>query len=164
MILKDQLRLGMRRLASGVSVVALSNSEGERYAMTASSVTSLSDDPPSLIVCVNKGASLCSQMTVGQRFSVSLLSHHHQALSNVCAQKDLVSQRFDSELWTSDEHSVPSISDAEAIFICEVDEASIDYGTHMIVIGNMISVVASESAANPLLYHDGRYCSISQEH
>ena len=55
---KEQFLIAMRFLASSVSVVSAKDSDGKLYAMTASSVTSLTIEPPSILVCVNKGASI----------------------------------------------------------------------------------------------------------
>ena len=53
---KEQFLIAMRSLAASVSVISARDAIGKTYAMTASSVTSLSIDPPSILVCVNKEA------------------------------------------------------------------------------------------------------------
>ena len=62
---KEQFLNAMRFLASSVSVVAAKDSNGKLYAMTASSVTSLTVEPPAILVCVNKGASIHDVLTPG---------------------------------------------------------------------------------------------------
>ena len=62
---KEQFLIAMRFLASSVSVVSAKDSSGKLYAMTASSVTSLTIDPPAILVCVNKGASIHDVLITG---------------------------------------------------------------------------------------------------
>lgn len=149
----------MRRLASGVSVVAL-KSDDERFAMTASSVTSLSDDPASLIVCVNHEASLAPYLNAGQVFSVNVLAFDQQEISMLCAQKSLGDQRFRVGDWV-EAHGAPYLQSAESTFFCEVDPASTTFGTHAIVVGRVLGVLVSSRPCEPLIYHDGAYRALA---
>ena len=68
------MKMGMRRLASGVSVLSTRSDDGERHAMTVSSVTSVSDNPASLLVCVNKQVALEGHLsTPGTPFAINIL-------------------------------------------------------------------------------------------
>ncbi len=151
----EAMKLGMRRLASGVCVISARIGE-EGFAMTASSVTSVSDSPASLLVCINK---LVSQQeyfsTVGSLFAVNVLGEGHQAISNLCAGREPGKDRFSLGDWRSDVSS-PYLADAQAIFFCETD-MFISYGTHQIVIARINSVQIGEVAFAPLLYADGDY-------
>ena len=158
--LKEGLRTGMRRLASGVSVIALAY-DNKRFAMTASSVTSLSDDPASLIVCINADASIYSLMRAGQQFSVNVLSYSQQDISMACAQKELGEKRFETGLWSQYESEVPYLQESEATFICSVDSKSVNYGTHLIAIGKVVDVITPATDADPLLYANGAYHKVS---
>ena len=155
--LAEGLRLGMRRLVSGVCVVA-TRFKDDRYAMTASSVTSLSNDPPSLLVCVNREAAIQAVMQKGCPFSVNVLAADQQAISNKCAEKLAGDERFELGGWLAHEPSgVPYLTSAQATFFCEVDNDSYCYGTHQIVIGRLTEVIVPEQAVNPLVYVDGGY-------
>ncbi len=157
MRLAEDLRLGMRRLASGVCVVT-TKVGNDRYAMTASSVTSLSDDPASLLVCVNKTAAIQPFLVKGQPLAINILGVEQQDVSNKCAQKDAGEERFSVGDWVQHETtSLPYLQTAQAVFLCEVDNENHEYGTHQIVIGRLTDVIIPEVDVNPLIYVDGKY-------
>lgn len=151
----EAMKLGMRRLASGVCVIAARIGE-EHFAMTASSVTSVSDNPPSLLVCINK---LVSQQayfsTYGSRFTVNVLGDSHQEVSNLCAGRAPGQDRFEVGDWHKDKFA-PYLGDAQAVFFCETDML-ISYGTHQIVIAHIKRVHLADVDFAPLLYADGSY-------
>jgi len=132
--------------------------EEELFAMTVSSVTSVSDNPASLLVCINKQVSKEKHFaTVGNRFAVNALSYHQQDLSNLCAGRDDSRDRFELGAWQQDEdYKIPYLTDAQAVFFCQTDKV-MEYGTHSIVVGRIHQVLVSETDVNPLLYVDGRY-------
>ncbi|MGS2716546.1 flavin reductase family protein [Eionea flava] len=158
--LKADFRLGMRRLAAGVCVISTSV-EGRRYAMTASSVTSLSDEPASLLVCVNQEATMYSLLSMGQPFVVNVLSQSQQHVSNICAARDAGEERFNSGDWQKNDEGLPYLADAQATFFCRVDSQDIQYGTHRIVVGCIQKTLIDEGEASPLVYVDGRYAEIA---
>lgn len=157
MQLNEGLRLGMRRLASGVCVIS-TQSQGTRYAMTASSVTSLSDSPASILVCVNKSAAIHPVLVKGQPLAINVLSAHQQDVSNTCAGKEALENRFKVGEWGEDNLTqLPYLTTSQAVFMCEVDNEDLDYGTHQIVICRLTSVVIPEVDFEPLIYADGKY-------
>ena len=79
------MKEGMRRLASGVSVITSVDAQGNPYAMTATSITSVSDSPASLLVCINKSTRMFEAIAEGGQFCVNLLNHDQEAISNRCA-------------------------------------------------------------------------------
>jgi flavin reductase (DIM6/NTAB) family NADH-FMN oxidoreductase RutF len=158
--LKENLRQGMRRLAAGVCVIS-TQVGGQRYAMTASSVTSLSDEPASLLVCVNKEASMYSLLAMGQPFVVNVLSQSQQDVSNICAARDAGEERFACGDWRKDESDMPYLADAQVNFFCRVDNDNYNYGTHNIVIGCLEKTIISTDTANPLVYVNGAYAAVS---
>jgi len=151
------MKQGMRRLASGVSVLSTRIDNDQRFAMTVSSVTSVSDNPPSLLVCINKQISLQGHLEVlGCHFSVNVLTHDQQRVSNVCAGFEPVEDRFSVGSWLEGPNAVPYLGDSEAVFFCQTDKV-VSYGTHYIVVGRIEDVLVSEGEADPLLYHSGGY-------
>lgn len=157
MSLAEALRTGMRRLASGVCVIA-TEVEGRRYAMTASSVTSLSDSPASLLVCVNKTAVMQPHLLKGQPLSVNILGVGHEAVSNKCAEPEAGEERFAIGQWQCDQETqLPYLGDAQAVFLCEVDNDGYEYGTHQVVIGRLTRLILPDIELDPLIYVDGGY-------
>ena len=161
MSLAESLRVGMRRLASGVCVIT-TEVDGRRYAMTASSVTSLSDSPASLLVCVNKTAAIQPYLKKYQPFAVNILGAGHESISNKCAQREAGDERFSIGLWERDEATqLPCLKDAQAVFLCEVDNDGYEYGTHQIVIGKLTRVMLPDIQLDPLIYVDGAYSRLT---
>lgn len=150
----EQLRNGLRRLGKAVVVVTCRH-EGRRWAMTATAVSELSMDPPSLILCVNKTASLHGPLTARANFCVNILHFDQRAISQACSGKFKGEERFSQGQWDSTESGTPYLRDAQASFFCEY-ETHIEYGTHVAVIGAVRSVT-SNGDVDPLIYLDGSY-------
>ena len=150
---KEQFLIAMRFLASSVSVISAKDSAGNLYAMTASSVTSLTMDPPSILVCVNNGASIHDTLVQGKVFCINILKKSQQEISNLCSSKKLESERFKNDFLDIDE--TPFIKDAQSNIFCKVDE-TVPYHTHKIVIANVLRAQSSDTF-NTLMYADGGY-------
>jgi flavin reductase (DIM6/NTAB) family NADH-FMN oxidoreductase RutF len=149
------LRKAMRRMAASVVVVS-ARQDGMRFAMSASAVTSLSIDPPSLLVCVNEAASIFPVLMARNDFAINVLSTVHKALSVACSGAQKGEARFALGQWTDDsETNVPYIVDSQASLICAVDIIQ-RYGTHGIFVGR-VKRVALHGEIRPLIYVDGRY-------
>lgn len=149
------LRAGMRRLAASVCVITAVDSSGQRHAMTATAVTSVSDDPASLLVCVNRHANLHDILTQGQRFAVNVLSAHQADISVQCASSESGEARFTIGNW-GDANGLPYVRDAQAVFLCQTAR-QLSHGTHTIVIGDIDKVMIADNEVDPLLYADGKY-------
>ena len=150
---KDQFLIAMRFLASSVSVISAKDSSGNLFAMTASSVTSLTMDPPSILVCVNNGATIHDVLMKGENLCINILQKTQQEISNICSSKELESTRFQNDFW--DTSDIPFIKDSQANIFCKVDE-TVSYHTHKIVIGSVIHSQSAETF-NTLMYADGGY-------
>ncbi len=75
-------KLGMRRLASGVVVIA-TEFEGERFGLTATAVMSISADPPTLMICVNRSASAHEALSRSGCFTVNLLDGEDRPIADL---------------------------------------------------------------------------------
>lgn len=151
----EGLRAGMRRLAASVCVITAVDNSGQRQAMTATSVTSVSDAPASLLACINCQSSLHDILAVGGTFAVNVLSAHQTDISVLCANGQAGENRFTLGDWDS-AHGLPWLRDAQAVFFCN-SAAQMTHGTHLIAIGNVREVRVSQASVNPLLYADGQY-------
>lgn len=147
-------RLAMRRLAAAVSVIT-TKKDGEWAGLAATSVSSLSMDPPSLLVCINKSATIRSLLKTGQPFAVNLLGQDHSHISTAFGGAAKGRERFNTGDWAEGGSGVPTLRDAIAVVECEVD-GEIDYGSHTIVIGRVTRSSLSQ-AEEPLIYCNGRY-------
>lgn len=144
----EALRTGMRQLASGVCVITANDesrgTEQGRVAMTASSVTSLTDAPASLLVCINKDARLSSVLAQGDLFSVNVLAKEHEEVSTACAVPEVGNSRFSKGSWVVNPQSgLWHLEDAPVVFFCTLDQVH-EYGTHKICIGKLSHVYFAE--------------------
>lgn len=156
------MKLGMRRLASGVCVLSTCFEDNEKFAMTVSSVTSVSDTPASLLVCINQQVSRQAHLsTVGCHFAINVLGTQHQEVSNICAGRYPDRDRFSVGYWVEKE-GIPVLADAQAVFFCKVDKVT-SYGTHHIVIARISHVSVASEPVSPLLYTDGSYGAFSRQ-
>jgi flavin reductase (DIM6/NTAB) family NADH-FMN oxidoreductase RutF len=154
--LATAMKSGMRRLAAGVCVLSTRLDGEEDFAMTVSSVTSVSDSPASLLVCINQLVSKEAHLsTQGCRFAINVLGTQHQDVSNICAGRAPDKDRFSVGHWIVHE-GVPVLADAQAVFLCEADKIS-TYGTHHIVVAKILNVIVGNDSVSPLLYADASY-------
>ncbi|MFC6672057.1 flavin reductase family protein [Marinobacterium aestuariivivens] len=152
--LKDQMRTAMRRLAQSVTIISSSNGR-ERFAMAATAVNSLSTEPPSLLVCVNRSAAMHGPLSEGNDFCVNILGREQEELSVACGGKLRGEDRFSAGNWAISDAGTPYLNDAQASLLCSQDGA-IDYGTHTIFIGR-IKEIRNTAEIDPLIYLDGAY-------
>jgi flavin reductase (DIM6/NTAB) family NADH-FMN oxidoreductase RutF len=148
------LRNAMRRLASGVAIISAQGPDGP-MGLAATSITSLSLDPPSMLVCINKSASLHAHLSVGCRLCVNLLSANQRDVAAAFGGAVARELRFTVGTWEPDGHGVFRLDEAQANISCAVDEL-INYGTHTIVIAK-VDGVRIMGEVGPLIYQDGRY-------
>ena len=127
----------MRHLVGGVSIVTVA-ANGERGGLAATSVTSLSAEPPSLIVCIKQTASAMPLLRESGRFGVSILGHGHQAIADRFSGVDGIrgEARFEGGDWIGSSGAAPVLADALASFECDVEEM-IERFSHTIVIGRV---------------------------
>ena len=152
--LPDQFRSAMRRLAASVSIVVAKGEAGP-VGMAATSITSLTIDPPALLVCVNRTTSLHALLVPTAPLSVNLLSKNQKDVSVAFGGGVPHDQRFKFGDWIEGENGLPFLDQAQASLHCVID-AMLAYGTHSIVIARVLRASVSE-AVSPLVYQDGAY-------
>ena len=157
----DQLgfKAAMRQLASGVCVVTLGEGE-DRNGLTATSVSSLSADPPTLLVCVNRAASSYPAFERFGAFAVNVLAADQREIADRFAglTDSRGAERFASGRWLPLPNGGVCLAEVVAVLDCEVEER-IERHSHAIVIGRVRrAVVGAGSAA--LVYWRGAYDQI----
>lgn len=150
----EQLKQGLRRLGKAVVVITAWHEE-RRWAMTATAVSELSLEPPSLLVCVNRNASLHGPLTARTHFCVNILHRDQLDVSHACSGKLKGEDRFREGEWGAGPSGTPFLRDAQASFFCRY-ETHLDYGTHAVVIG-AVEQVEIAGDVDPLIYLDGGY-------
>lgn len=152
--LREDMLLAMRRVARSVTVISCAHA-GQRYSMSATAVDSLSTEPPSLLICINRSASLHPALDAGADFCVNVLSARHQDVAIDCSGRLKGEARFTTGDWRTSGHGVPYLHDAQASLVCTQD-GRFEYGTHTIFIGRLKEVRMS-GEIEPLVYVDGAY-------
>lgn len=153
---------GMRSLVGAVSVVSVQGHGGIVAGLTATSLCSLSAEPPSLLVCVNRTASIAPSLQLHAEFGVNVLTEHQIEVARAFGGQSHVrgTARFAYGQWRRSEHDVPLLVGARVSFECEVAQV-LDYESHHIVIGRVTEVHFGDTSEKPLLYGDGRYLGLA---
>jgi flavin reductase (DIM6/NTAB) family NADH-FMN oxidoreductase RutF len=154
--LLDAFRSAMRHVAATVYAVTTGR-VGERHGILATAVSSLSFQPPSLLVCVNRTASLHEPLACAEIFCVNVLGLGNREIAEVF-EKARGEERFAVGVW-DERHGVPVLANAQSYFICRTAHRH-EFGTHTIFIGELIDAQHREDA-KPLTYYDRHYIDIS---
>lgn len=157
----EDFRGAMRDLAGGVSVVTVGRGD-EISGMTVTSVSSLSVEPATLIVSINRNASSWPLLKKHGVFGVNVLNVDHQGIAERFSGVGGLSgaERFAGAEWINLVSGVPLLSGALAAFDCAVDDV-IERHSHAIVIGRVLDLrVASGSPA--LVYWQRQYVELSR--
>jgi flavin reductase (DIM6/NTAB) family NADH-FMN oxidoreductase RutF len=152
--IQDAFRAAMRSVASTVTIVS-AQSGAERHGTTATSVTSISMEPPSLLVCLNRASRLHDFLGREGRFCVNVLHTDNLETARIFSNPAVGPERFNSGDWRTDADGMLSLANAQAIVFCR-KEKEVVYGSHTIFIGRVLKAQTRDDIS-PLLYQDGRY-------
>lgn len=155
--LQDQMKQAMGRLSASVTVIT-SHDGTRKYAMTATAVTSLTLDPPALLVCVNQGNGLHHALSSGFGFCVNILYANQQDISNRCAEQEKGEEKFDCGNWRQGDDKIPYLEDAQASIFCDLDHSH-SYGSHSIFIGKVNKIITRDEIS-PLMFLAGKYFTL----
>lgn len=155
--LLDAYRQALRHVAATVYAIT-TGVPGDRHGILATAVSSLSFDPPSLLVCINRSASLHEPLVEAPVFAVNVLGQGNRDIAARFTDAR-GEERFHGADWQ--QHcDVPVLSNAQSNFVCrKVDTHT--FGTHTIFIGELIAA-SHRADAPPLTYFDRHYIDISE--
>lgn len=155
------LKQAMRRLVGGVVVVTAGIGE-DRVGLTATSAASLSIDPPTMLVCVNRASSTWPVIARRRHFCVSILGAGHRAIAERFAGIGQVrgAARYLGADWTIMESGASGLTAAQAIIDCELDEV-IERHSHAILLGAVREVRINPVESAALAYGGGRFIDIA---
>ena len=149
---RHDLRNAFGSFATGVTVVTTRAADGTPRGFTANSFTSVSLDPPMLLICIAKSAHSLVAFEQCGHFSVNILREDQREISGLFASKK--TEKFELADWHSGFADVPLISGAIATFVC-TRENVVDAGDHVVLIGEVKEYARSSGA--PLGYFKGNY-------
>jgi flavin reductase (DIM6/NTAB) family NADH-FMN oxidoreductase RutF len=155
-------RGAMRHLAGGVSVITAGRGK-DIAGMTVTSVSSLSVDPPTLIVSINRGASSWPLLKRYGFFGVNILNSDQIDIAERFTGKDGLkgAGRFAGAEWTTRASGVPLLVGALAAIECEVEEI-VERHSHAVLIGRVLDLQLSSRTA-ALAYWQGQYVAIDRD-
>ncbi|WP_419795252.1 flavin reductase family protein [Pseudomonas palleroniana] len=151
--LVDDFKQAMRRLTSTISLITTRHL-GQPFGMAATAVQSVTADPATILVCVNRSASISTALEVSGRFAVNMLHLSHVDLVPIFSGQLKGQERFEHGQWV-EQHGVPVLADAQAALVCEVCEVA-TIGSHDVIFGRVLWV-DTRVDISPLLYEDGRF-------
>ncbi|MBN8746025.1 MAG: pyrimidine utilization flavin reductase protein F [Variovorax sp.] len=151
---RGDYRNAMARLGAAVNIITTDGPAG-RAGFTASAVCSVTDDPPTLLICLNRSASVYPAFQANGALCVNVLGAGQQQLSNLFGGKTPMDERFAAAQWHASRSGVPVLAEAAATFECRVAGRTA-VGTHDVLFCE-VEVVRVGSAAHGLVYFDRRY-------
>ena len=144
----QEFKIAMRKYAYSVSIVSNTSNEGINHAITISSFTSISIDPPSVLMCINKSSGIHKTLIIDSPFCINLLNEKQKEIAELCANPNKSDERFNNNKWTKS--NPPKLLEALVHLTCLVDRI-IDYETHIIVIG-IVNESNASNHHNTLIY------------
>ena len=145
-----ELRTAFGSFMTGVTIVTTLDEEGQPRGFTANSFTSVSLEPPLLLICVGKSAASMAVFRQARGFAVNILSEAQKEISVLFASKR--ADKFEAARWRKGPFGNPLIEGSAAWFDCARYQV-IDAGDHIILMGHIEAF--SYSDANPLGYARG---------
>ncbi|WP_237153561.1 flavin reductase [Oryzibacter oryziterrae] len=152
------------RLPSGVHIVTTAGSAGSS-GFTATAVASVSDDPPTILVCLNRKSPQNQLLKDNACFAVNLLPKNEVELANIFAGRTGLhfSERFAHGNWTTLTTGAPVLANSVMSLDCQLLQFH-EIGTHTIfygaVVGTRVKPVDPNGAREILVYHDRHYSEI----
>lgn len=158
-ILSDDFKNAMRRLATTIALVT--TGRGENWSgMAATAVTSVASDPPTILVAVNRTASMSPLLFEERRFCVNLLAERHKDLVGIFSGQKKGMARFETGDWVASPEGLPVLKDAVASLICTT-QMTLGVATHTLFIGQVESIV-NHPSIDPLIWVDGSFASAAR--
>jgi flavin reductase (DIM6/NTAB) family NADH-FMN oxidoreductase RutF len=155
-------RSALGSFATGVTVITTRGDEERSFGMTANAFSSLSLDPPLVLVCVVSGTTAAETIEENRAFAVNILGAHQEPLSRYFSWKDRPrgAAAFGEIPHHTEVTGCPLIRGAAAYLDCRLVDAH-EAGDHVIFIGEVVAL-GTNPEVRPLLFHGGRYCKVGE--
>ena len=152
-------RDAMSLLTTAVNVITTKGKSGS-HGFTASAVCSVTDTPPTLLVCMNQASRSHTHFIDNKILSVNVLSTQHEPLSNAFASQLSIEERFNHGSWMELVTGAPILEDALVSFDCEIEQIQ-PVGTHSIFICRVVAIRQNEQGES-LVYFNRDYHQIGR--
>lgn len=151
---KAEYRNAMSRLGAAVNIVT-TDGPGGPAGFAATAVCSVTDSPPTLLVCLNRSSSAYPAVNANGVLCVNTLERGHEDLSRLFGGKTPMKDRFEAATWSTLATGAPVLDDCLVSFDCKVKTVA-DGGTHDILICEVVAI-REMSGGQALVYFDRRY-------
>jgi flavin reductase len=153
-------RDAMARLGAAVHIITSAGAAGV-VGLTASAVCSVTDAPPTLLVCLNQKSSAHDALVENKVLCVNTLGSIHENLSRRFASGVPMAERFDGASWSVLKTGSPALDDALVAFDCRIVN-SISHGTHSVLFCEVLQTRFEEAAGQGLIYYARRYHALGE--
>jgi flavin reductase ActVB len=159
MIDTDDFRHAMSSFPSGVVIATCLDAEGNPWGLTASSFSSVSLEPPLVLVCPAKAADCHGAFLAAQSFAINILRAEDEALARRFATRG--ARKFEGSEFEAAEHGLPVLRESVASLVCR-KFAEHDCGDHTVVVGEVQSVRLGR-ATDAIVYYRRRYWNFARD-
>lgn len=149
----NEFRTVMGHFATGVTIITTHDTKGAFLGLTANAFSSVSLDPPLVMVCVDKTAESHPALQASRVYNVNILTKEQEALSRNFAKSS--DDKFAGVAYHVAENGAPVLSDSVAHMVCSVRDC-FNAGDHTIFLGE-VKELQMDHEANPLIYFRGGY-------
>ncbi|WP_081405019.1 NADH-dependent FMN reductase RutF [Acinetobacter sp. 723929] len=150
-------RQGMANLGAAVNVITTDGPAGQA-GFTASAVCSVTDTPLTLLVCLNRSASVFNTFKQNEVLCVNTLAAHQSTLSTIFGGKTPMPERFAHGEWSKLLTGSPILNEALVSFDCEIVQ-SMSIGSHDVLFC-AVKAMKHQSGLNALMYFNRSYCEL----
>jgi flavin reductase len=159
-ITRQSYRDAMARLGAAVNIVT-TDGPGGRHGFTASAVCSVTDTPPTLLVCLNKGSSVSHAFHSNGVLCVNTLASGQEDLSQLFGGRTPAAERFATADWKISATGAPMLIGAVAAFDCRVVR-TVEIGTHDVLFCEVVGLMEGDARAG-LIYFGRRYHAVDHD-
>lgn len=143
----------MTAFPTGVGVVTTVDEAGEPWGLTSNAISSVSADPPMLLVCVARTSRTLPALLARRGFLVNFMADGSSAVSALFASKATAAEKFEAIEWISTQSGHPLLASAATAFAdCETVE-EVEAGSHVILIGSVVDAGIVDPDRRPLAYY-----------
>ena len=157
----QELRQVLGHFLTGVTIVTTTGPEGQPVGMTANAFTSVSLEPPLVLVCVANSAASFAAMEAADHYAVHFLHADQHVISSAFAKSAAGgTEKFAGIEWHPSERGVPLLADSLARLECRVDQR-VELGDHVAYVARVEAAHAPTGDATPLGFYRGAYARLS---
>ncbi|WP_408872895.1 flavin reductase [Gluconobacter roseus] len=152
-------RDAMAHLAAAVTIITTDGPHG-RFGMTASAVTSVTDTPPTLLVCINRSTRSHDAFHAHGRVVINILSGEQQDIAGHFASRHKsMEERFAAAPWEPDAHGQPVLHNSLVSLSCQIDQSQ-DVGTHSVLFCRIEAITQAPAPTSGLLWFDRSFATL----